>query len=121
LLVALISASALLTSFSALRAEPVADRIVRVLNDACISPATPEGMIDAGNKFAATEGWKLVDSGPAPLPMMHNDQGPKISFASRWAVGLPGGSQANLYISIVRPELPGVRHSICIIQPSADL
>jgi hypothetical protein len=117
-LFALLILSPLLLPISAVQAEPMEDRVVGLLQDVCISATTPEGMIDAGNKRAAAEGWKLLRSGPAPLPIMHNHDGPKVSFESAWAIELPDGLKADLWISIVRPEMPGVRHSICVIEPA---
>jgi hypothetical protein len=110
-----------LTCVPGARAEPAADRIVEVLEDVCISPATPEGMIEAGSKAAAAEGWKLLVDGPAPLPLMHNENGPKISFMSMWELPVPARGNANLAISIVCPEITGVRYSVCFIQAPADL
>jgi hypothetical protein len=115
ILTLLMSASALLSVAFAARAETVADRVVQVLHDACVSPTTPEGMIDAGNRIAAAEGWTLVAAGPAPMPMMHNENGPKVSFASGWVFGLPDGSKERVWISILRPEQPGVKHSVCVV------
>jgi hypothetical protein len=113
ILTLLMSASALLSVGFAARAETVADRVVQVLHDACVSPTTPEGMIDAGNRIAAAEVWTLVAAGPAPMPMMHNENGPKVSFASGWVFGLPDGSNERVWISIPRPEQPGAKHSVC--------
>ena len=111
----------LLTIAGTARAEVVADRLVQVLNDACVSPTTPEGMIDAGNRIAAAEGWELLRAEPAPMPMLHNYDGPKVSFASAWGLTLPDGSRAMVSMSILRPEQPGVRHSLCGIALAVEI
>ncbi|HKS63362.1 MAG TPA: hypothetical protein VJT13_16800 [Xanthobacteraceae bacterium] len=111
----------LLTIAGTARAEVVADRLVQVLNDACVSPTTPEGMIDAGNKIAAAEGWHLLRAQPAPMPFMHNENGPKMSFETVWEFGLPDGAKGGVWISILRPEKPGVKHSMCTVEHTAAI
>jgi hypothetical protein len=117
LLAAVISAQVLA---SAACAETLPEKIVGLLKDVCVAPLTAEAMMAAGEKFAAAGNWKLMGSGPAPLPMMHNENGPKISFTSGWEVDFPEGVRLNVFLSIVRPEMPGVKHSICMIEPSVD-
>jgi hypothetical protein len=121
-LVALALSFALIAFYAVpLYAQPLPDRVAGLLKDVCVSPSTPEGMIEVGGKIAAIEGWKLLGAAPAPLPFMHNENGPRISFQSTWELSLSDGSQAHLSISIVRPELPGVRHSICLIEPASKI
>jgi hypothetical protein len=104
-----------LAASSAVCAESPADRIVRVLSEACVAPATPEGMLDAGNRIALAEGWTLLHAEPAPMPMMHNEHGPKISFESAWEFRLPDGSKGRVSISILRPEQTAVKHNVCAL------
>jgi hypothetical protein len=108
-------------SGASVAAEPLADRVVSLLNDVCVSPATPEAMISAGERLAAAEKWKLVSSGPMPFPFMHGENNPKVSLGSAWEVDLPEGSRLRLGVSIMGPDWPGVKHSICVLQPSVDI
>ena len=101
-------------------AETPFDKIVSVFNEVCVAPASSEGRMVAGETNAAKENWKLIRSEPAPMPFMHNENGPKNSFVSGWQFDVPGGSQASLYVSILRPEQPGVRYDICLVQPATD-
>ncbi|WP_456620780.1 MULTISPECIES: hypothetical protein [unclassified Bradyrhizobium] len=110
--VAFMSAQILASGASA---ETLSDKMVATLESVCVAPASSEAMMAAGEKMAAAENWKLLRSGPAPMPIMHNENGPKMSFESVW--DLDGG--ASLYISIVRPEQVGLRYDICAIQPAA--
>ena len=55
------------------------------------------------------------------MPMLHNYNGPKDSFASMWRFTLPDGSPAAVAMSILRPEQPGVKHSICVVAPTASI
>ena len=52
---------------------------------------------------------------------MHNVNGPKNSFISVWKFNLRGGSQARLYVSILRPEPPDLKYTVCLIQADIDL
>jgi hypothetical protein len=121
ILTLLMSVTTLFGAANVARAETVADRVIQVMHDACLSPTTPEGMIDAGNRIATAEGWTLIAAQPAPMPMMHNENGPKVSFTSGWEFGLPDGSKERIWISILRPEQPGVKHSICIVSYPATV
>jgi hypothetical protein len=105
----------------ALGATAMTDRLVDLLDRVCAAPATPEGMIEAGNQAAMAEGWKLVVAGAAPLPFLHNENGPKISFQSVWELDLTPELPATLAVSIVRPEQPGLKYSVCMIQPKAGV
>jgi hypothetical protein len=102
-------------------AEPLADRVVGLLDEVCVSPVTPEAMLSAGEKLAAAEKWKLVSSGPMPFPFMHGESNPKVSLGSGWELDLPEGSRLQLAVSIMGPDWPGVKHSICVLQPSVDI
>jgi hypothetical protein len=113
-----VTALALSPICCAVRAQTAAERVVSVLDSVCVSPATPDDMMSASEKLAATGGWKLVASAPTPLPIMHNEDGPKLSFTSVWELDLLEGSRATLTVSIVRPAISGVKHSVCVIQPT---
>jgi hypothetical protein len=102
------------------QAQGAADRVARLLNDICISPPDSEGMIAAGEKIAAAEGWKLLRAEPAPLPFMHNEDGQKISFITAWEFPLTADHRGQLAISIIRPAIVGVRHSVCFV-PVGDI
>jgi hypothetical protein len=45
----------------------------------------------------------------------------KNTFISAWEFNLPGGSRARLYVSILRPEPPDFKYTVCLIQPDIDL
>jgi hypothetical protein len=117
----LILAQVFLSFALAAFADPLGDRAVALFKEVCVAPVTPEGLIEAGNKAAAAEGWKLLMAAPTPLPFMHNENGPKISFTSMWDLALWEASRATLVVSIIRPELPGVKYSICFVQPNVDV
>jgi hypothetical protein len=106
---------------SAVSAEELPEKLVSIVREVCVAATSPEAMMAAGEKAAAEGNWKLVRSGPTPAPLMHNVNGPKVSFTSGWQFGLPDGSQATLYISILRPEQPGLKYDICLLQPTADV
>ena len=112
--VALMSAQMLASGASA---DTLADKMVATLESVSVAPASSEAMMAAGEKMAAAETWKLLRSGPSPVPMMHNGNGPKMSYESAWDLG--GG--ASLYISIVRPEQPGLKYDVCLIRPAAHV
>src|SRR5450631_3595231 len=84
---------------TAVRAETLPEKLVAILKDVCLPPMSPEAMMAAGEKMAAAENWKLVRSGPAPIPVMHMENSARVSYESVWKVGGPDGSQAFLYIS----------------------
>ena len=121
LVAVLLSTQALLAAVSAVCAEPLTDRMVELLDQVCVTPTTPEGMIDAGNNAAAAEGWKLIGATPAPLPFLHNENGAKNSFLSVWELSLTHDSDANLAVSIVRPEQSGLKYSVCMIYPKTGV
>ena len=98
-------------------AETPTEKMVATLDHICVAPTSSEAMMTAGEKMATAEKWKLLRSGPAPMPMMHNENGPKISFENGWDLG----AGASLYISIVRPEQPGLRYDICVVRPAVQV
>ena len=98
-------------------AATLSDKIVATLKEVCVAATSSEAMMAAGERKAAAENWKLLRSGPAPMPFMHNENGPKHSFESAWDLG----AGASLYVSILRPEQPGVKYDICLVQPAADV
>lgn len=102
-------------------AETLPDRVVSLLKDICVAPISSEDKMAAGEKTAVKENWKLFRSEPAPMPMMHNENGVKNSFISAWEFELPEGSQGQLYISVLRPEPSDFRYTVCIIQPAIDV
>jgi hypothetical protein len=110
-----------LTGCSAAWAEPTAVRLVQVFKQVCSAPTTPEGILHAGEVRASAERWKLLGSAQTPLPIMHNHKGPKISYSSAWDLDEAAPSHALLMVSIVRPEIPGVKHSVCSIVPKLDI
>jgi hypothetical protein len=116
-----LAALMVLPAFATASAEPLTDHVVGVFKDVCISPATPAEMMSAGERTAAASGWKLVRSGPAPIPMLHNENGPELALISGWVADFPGAPGSHVGISILGPELPDVKYSACMIQPSVDL
>jgi hypothetical protein len=102
-------------------AETVPDKIVSLLKDIGVAPTSSEEKMVAGEKNAMKENWKLFRSGPAPMLLMHNENGVKNSFESTWEFDLPEGQQTHLYISVLRPEPPDFRYTVCLIQPAADM
>ena len=114
----LISAQMLATVACAATLSEVA---VSVLKDVCVAPASPEGLMAAGEERAKEENWKLLKSGLGPMPFMHNENGVKNSYWSAWEFDVPQGAKARLSISILRPEQPGVRHTVCIVEPTIDI
>jgi hypothetical protein len=112
--VAFISAQLLASAASA---DALSDKMVATLDSICVAPTSSEAMMAAGEKTAVAENWKLLRSGPTPMPVMHGENGPKISFQSTWDLG----AGASLDISIVRPEQLGLKYDICLIQPAANV
>ena len=53
--------------------------------------------------------------------MMPNGYGTMDSFSSLWELDLPEGSQTKVFISVLRPEPPDFRDTICVIQPAIDM
>lgn len=102
-------------------AETLPDKVVSILKDVCVAPISSEEKMTAGEKMAVKENWKLLRSEPAPMPFMHNENGVKNSFVSAWEFDLPEGSQAHLYISVLRPEPSDFRYTLCGIQPTTDM
>jgi hypothetical protein len=102
---------------SAASAETLSEKMVATLDSICVAPKSSEAMMAAGEKMAAAENWKLLRSGPMPMPIMHNENGPKMSFQSGWDLG----AGASLSISIVRPEQAGLRYDVCLIQPATHV
>jgi hypothetical protein len=102
-------------------AQTPSEKAVSILNDVCIAPSSSEAVMAAGEKTAVKENWKLIRSEAAPVPFMHNENGVKNSFISAWELNLPGGSRARLYVSVLRPELPDFKYTVCLIQPEIDL
>jgi hypothetical protein len=103
-------------------ADPLAAKVVAVFKETCTEATTPEALIAAGEKSAAVGKWKLIASGPAPLPMLHMDRGPKISYATQWDLNLPEMPGSKLSMSIVRPPLEDInKYSVCLVQPTIEL
>ena len=117
----IIAAHALLAPTAGAHAEALTDRMVQLIEDVCIAPATAEAIVETGNRLAAAHGWTLRAAEPAPLPIMHNENGPKITFTSAWELAWPEGRRAGLFVSIIRPEMAGVKHSLCIVDVDTDL
>jgi hypothetical protein len=102
-------------------AETLPDKVVSLLKDICVAPTSSEEKMTAGEKNAVQGNWKLLRSEPAPMPMMHNENGVKNSFMSAWEFHLPEGSQGQLYISVLRPEPPDFSYTVCLVQPAIDV
>jgi hypothetical protein len=102
-------------------AQTPSEKAVSILNEVCVAPTSSEGVMAAGEKTAVKDNWKLIRSEAAPMPFMHNEHGVKNSFMSAWEFDLPGGSRARLYVSILRPEPPDFKYTVCLIQPEIDL
>jgi hypothetical protein len=101
--------------------ETLPDNVVSILKDVCVAPTSSEEKMAAGEKNAVKKNWKLLRSEPAPMPIMHNENGAKNSFISAWEFDLPEGQQAHLYISVLRPEPPDFRYTVCLVQPAIDM
>ena len=99
-------------------AQTPSEKAVSILNEVCVAPTSSEGRMAAGEKTAVKDNWKLIRSEAAPAPFMHNENGVKNSFISAWEFNLPGGSRARLYVSVLRPEPPDFKHTVCLIQPN---
>lgn len=102
-------------------AQTPSEKAVSILNEVCVAPVSSEFRMAAGEKTAVKENWKFIRSEAAPAPFMHNENGVKNSFISAWEFNLPGGSRARLYVSILRPEPPDFKYTVCLIQPDIDL
>lgn len=103
-------------------AQSLATRVVAIFKEACTDATTPEAMIAAGEKLATNNNWKLIEAGSAPLPMMHMESGPKLSYASQWDIAFAEKPGTVLTMSIVRPATEDVRKfSVCGIQPTTGL
>jgi hypothetical protein len=105
---------------AAASAETLPDKVVSLLKEVCVVPTSSEEKMAAGKRNAAKENWKLIRS-EASSVMMPNGYGTKNSFESAWEFDLPEGSQTKLYISVLRPEPPDFRDTICVIQPAIDI
>ncbi|HEX2727729.1 MAG TPA: hypothetical protein VHN20_18045 [Beijerinckiaceae bacterium] len=116
----ILTALMVLSASASAAAEPGADHVVALFKDVCISPATPAEMMSVGEKTAAASGWKVVRSGPAPIPMLHNENGPELALISGWVADLAGAPGSHVFISIVGPELPDLKYTFCMVRPSAD-
>jgi hypothetical protein len=102
-------------------AETLPDRAVSLLKDVCVAPTSSEEKMAAGEKIAVKENWKLFRSGPAPMLLQHNENGVRDSFENIWEFDLPEGQQAHFYISVLRPEPPDRKYTVCLIQPAIDM
>jgi hypothetical protein len=102
-------------------AQTPSEKAVSVLNEVCVAPNSSEERMAAGEKTAAKENWKLIRSEAVPTPFLHNENGVKNSFMSAWGFNLPGGSRARLSVSVLRPEPPDFKYTVCFIQPEIDL
>jgi len=102
-------------------AQTPSEKAVSILNEVCVAPTSSEERMTAGEKAAVKENWKQIFSEAVPIPFMHNENGAKKSFMSAWEFNLPGGSRARLYVSILRPEPPDFKYTVCGIQPEIDL
>jgi hypothetical protein len=107
---------------TACHAQQPAEPVVALFKQVCADPTTPEAMIEAGEKSAMAGQWKLVRSGPAPLPMLHMGNTPKISYVVGWEFSFPDMPGSTLSMSIVRPPLDDIRRfSICVMQPATEI
>jgi hypothetical protein len=107
---------------TACHAQPPAEHAVALFKETCADPATPEAMIAAGEKSAVAGKWKLIRSGPAPLPMLHTDSGQKPSYAVQWELGFLDMPDSTLSMSIMRPPLEDIRKfSVCVMQPATEM
>jgi hypothetical protein len=102
-------------------AQTPADKVVSVLNEVCVAPTSSEGKMAAGEAHAGREQWKLLRAEAAPAPLMRNENGVKNSYFSSWEFSLSEGSRAVLSISILRPEPPNFKYTVCVIRPDIDL
>jgi hypothetical protein len=101
-------------------ANSLSDAVVLLFKDVCVSPAGSEERMAAAERRAKDEHWTLLKSQPAPRPFMHNEYGTIDSWGTIWELNLQEGSRARLSISILRPEPPGQRHTVCMVSPSID-
>ncbi|HSZ66217.1 MAG TPA: hypothetical protein VK825_08430 [Xanthobacteraceae bacterium] len=106
---------------TACHAQPLAEQVVALFKKTCADPATPEAMIAAGEKSAVAGKWRLIRSGPAPLPMLHS-LGPKVSYAVQWELAFLDMPGSTLSMSIVRPPSEDIRKfDVCVMQPAAEM
>jgi hypothetical protein len=107
---------------TACHAQPLAEQVVALFKETCADPATPEAMIAAGEKSAVAGKWRLIWSGPAPVPMLHMGNSPKISYAVQWELAFLDMPGSTLSMSIVRPPSEDVRKfSVCVMQPATEM
>jgi hypothetical protein len=101
-------------------ASPLSDEVVSVFKDVCVSPANSDERMAAAEKRAKDDNWTLLVSRPVPRPFMHNERATIDSLEAVWELNLREGSKARLAISILRPEPPGQRHTVCTLTPATD-
>lgn len=99
-------------------ADTLSDAVVSVFDEVCVAPSSSGGRVTAAERRASERGWKLLRSEPAPMPMIHNENGPKNSHMSAWKLNFTAGAKANLFISALASEKPDLRHTVCIVQPT---
>jgi hypothetical protein len=116
---AVLLVSTLAWAFTA-SAEALPERMTALFKEVCVAPSTPEALMQAGREHAAAGGWTLLKSEriPAPLgdPIEDADNRPRISLFSHWQFDLPEVAGARLAITIVGPETPQVRYTVCNVE-----
>jgi hypothetical protein len=99
----------------------VASAIAKLLDEVCVSAANAEEIISSAEKLGQRPGWKVLAARPAPMSMMHNENGPNVSYAIV-VEGQPiDDVTIQLFASILRPEIPGMIYNICSVEPSKQV
>lgn len=109
----IVALAILLPSLSAVHAESVQEAVVGLFKEVCLDPISPEEMLAVAQNTASARGWRLIKLERASIPMMHQENGPPISFFIAWEFDLPNASNVRLMASVVGPEVPDFRFNIC--------
>ena len=113
-LIALVS---LASSFSAARAESVQEAAVSLFKEVCLDAKTYQFQLDRAKVFASARGWmEAVPKKPAAEPPIL--EGPGVSLAKAWELGLVGTVRAQLVIGVFGSTGPDSRYHVCMLNVS---
>jgi hypothetical protein len=112
---ALVAAQLLATSACA---SPFSEAAVSVLRDVCVSPASSEARLAAAEGRAKDEHWKLIRWARGPRPALHAKA--EDSQQGMWELDL-SGSHVLLFVSVLSPEPPDQRWTLCAILPEFSI
>lgn len=120
----LIALALLASLFSVVRAESVQEAVVTLFREVCVAPATPDSMLDAGERAASERKWKLDTGKSGRMPFMLMGQvdpsGAPLWVVNIWTGALASAEEASLSVWIVGPENPDVVHSLCSVDVSGE-